>query len=60
MGSTLGSKAIRFYGRKMEELREGWFEGSHVAGDGKKRAVIALLRSPFESINVGANLHGQL
>ena len=36
MGSTLGSKAVRFYGRKMEELREGWFEGSHVAGEGKK------------------------
>lgn len=60
MGSKLGSKAIRFYGRKMEELREGWFGGSHAAGGGKKRGVTALLKSPFESMNVGASLHGEL
>lgn len=44
MGSTLGSKAVRFYGRKMEELREGWFEGSHVAGDGKKEGLTEMFK----------------
>lgn len=56
MGSKLGSylMAIRFYGRKMEELKEAWYGGPHVVGGGWKRGCDrksrVLLKNIFESI----------
>lgn len=46
--------AIRFYGRKMEELKEAWYGGPHVVGGGWKRGCDrksrVLLKNLFESI----------